>query len=223
MRAPGADPGSRLVSTMIDVLVTELAEPGRLRRGRAYARQGAVGPITVAHGMVSAVVQGSSPQPYVVSARVDKAIASGQRLISLVPSRREIRFTCSCPDDDSPCKHAVALMAAFSERLAYDGALFLRWRTGADVLEPPPGDPDAQAVGRATGRPRTSGTGRSNPAMIQAHREVLCRFLDGSAGQPRTTDLSITELDAPTNNWSDVWLEMLTSTLETLRRLPPPR
>ncbi|MFJ9967844.1 SWIM zinc finger family protein [Streptomyces avermitilis] len=37
---------------------------GRLSRGRTYARQGMVGPTTVAPGQVKAPVQGSLPRPY---------------------------------------------------------------------------------------------------------------------------------------------------------------
>lgn len=39
-------------------------DAGRLSRGRTYARQGMVGPVTVAPGQVEAAVQGSRPRPY---------------------------------------------------------------------------------------------------------------------------------------------------------------
>lgn len=39
-------------------------DSGRLSRGRTYARQGLVGPTTVAPGQVKAAVQGSRPRPY---------------------------------------------------------------------------------------------------------------------------------------------------------------
>ncbi|MEU6657189.1 SWIM zinc finger family protein [Streptomyces sp. NPDC046900] len=39
-------------------------DAGRLSRGRTYARQGMVGPATVAPGQVKAAVQGSRPRPY---------------------------------------------------------------------------------------------------------------------------------------------------------------
>lgn len=39
-------------------------DAGRLSRGRTYARQGMVGPTTVAPGQVKAAVQGSRPHPY---------------------------------------------------------------------------------------------------------------------------------------------------------------
>jgi uncharacterized Zn finger protein len=45
-------------------------DPNRLPRGRAYARSGAVGPLALAPGEVSAPVQGSRRSPYVVRLRV---------------------------------------------------------------------------------------------------------------------------------------------------------
>ncbi|WP_329394497.1 SWIM zinc finger family protein [Streptomyces melanogenes] len=39
-------------------------DAGRLSRGRTYARQGMVGPVTIAPGLVKAPVQGSRPRPY---------------------------------------------------------------------------------------------------------------------------------------------------------------
>jgi uncharacterized Zn finger protein len=45
-------------------------DPNRLPRGRAYARSGAVGPLTLAPGEILADVQGSRPTPYQVRVRV---------------------------------------------------------------------------------------------------------------------------------------------------------
>jgi uncharacterized Zn finger protein len=45
-------------------------DPNRLPRGRGYARSGAVGPLALAPGEVSAAVQGSRAAPYVVRLRV---------------------------------------------------------------------------------------------------------------------------------------------------------
>jgi uncharacterized Zn finger protein len=44
-----------------------LADPGRLQRGRTYARAGQVRSLTIEPGVVSASVQGSRPEPYAVS------------------------------------------------------------------------------------------------------------------------------------------------------------
>ncbi len=45
-------------------------DPGRLARGRSYARRGAVGRAQLTAGLVMAPVQGSRPDPYTVTIRV---------------------------------------------------------------------------------------------------------------------------------------------------------
>lgn len=45
-------------------------DPGRLQRGRTYARRGAVGQVTIDHGSATATVQGSRPAPYRSRVRV---------------------------------------------------------------------------------------------------------------------------------------------------------
>ncbi|MBD2898289.1 hypothetical protein amrb99_72560 [Actinomadura sp. RB99] len=54
----------------IDVL-EDICDPGRLSRGRAYARKGQVLSLEVAPGEVRALVQGSRPRPYKVALRID--------------------------------------------------------------------------------------------------------------------------------------------------------
>ncbi|MEV0737759.1 SWIM zinc finger family protein [Streptomyces sp. NPDC050549] len=48
----------------VTALEDSTLDSGRLSRGRTYARQGMVGPVTVAPGQVKAAVQGSRPRPY---------------------------------------------------------------------------------------------------------------------------------------------------------------
>jgi len=45
-------------------------DPNRLPRGRTYARQGRVGPVTIERGAARAEVQGSRPEPYAVTVGV---------------------------------------------------------------------------------------------------------------------------------------------------------
>ncbi|GAA5022032.1 SWIM zinc finger family protein [Actinopolymorpha pittospori] len=55
----------------IDALEHRAAlDPGRLSRGRSYARRGAVAQLQVASGLVMASVQGSRPIPYTVTVRI---------------------------------------------------------------------------------------------------------------------------------------------------------
>lgn len=223
MTAPGADPHARLIGTMVDVLVAELAEPGRLRRGRALAQQGAVVSLDVEPGLVAAAVQGSERDPYTVTVRVATVAppAPGGRVGELVPHRRQLRFECTCPDDDVPCKHAVAAMARFTQRLSYDPSLFLRWRTGADELGTGPAAPPESSGGRA---PTGAGRHVDEPAALAPAARAELRDL---LGDPATTPFvvpTLPELPGPADVWDEVWRSMLTDALATLRRgrLRPP-
>lgn len=223
MKAPGADPAGRLVGTMIDVLVAELAEPGRLRRGRALAQQGAVAVVDIEPGLLVADVQGSERDPYAVTVRVATVAPDTDRLASLVPHRRQLRFECTCPDDDVPCKHAVAAMAVFAQRLSYDPSLFLRWRTGAESLGGAVGGgaPSARPPGTSTAPvPVDDGPARLAPAAHAALRELL-----GEARPEAIPVPVLTALSGPRDAWDDIWRSMLSDALAVLRRghlRPPP-
>ena len=73
-RGPGSRRGFGLTwwgRAWIDALEHRAAlDPGRLARGRSYARRGAVGTMRVAPGLVMASVQGSRALPYTVTVRV---------------------------------------------------------------------------------------------------------------------------------------------------------
>ncbi|MFF7183429.1 SWIM zinc finger family protein [Streptomyces sp. NPDC008121] len=63
-------------------------DPGRLTRGRTYARSGAVGEMTVVRGRVTAPVQGSRPRPYRVSLAVPVlSDAEWDRILNAVAAR----------------------------------------------------------------------------------------------------------------------------------------
>jgi uncharacterized Zn finger protein len=174
----GANPPGRLPATMIKVLAAELSDQGRLSRGKRYWAEDAVVDIVVGHGAVTAVIQGSRPDPYVVT--VEATQGTG------VPSKREVWISCTCPDDGvetEACKHAVAALFALSDEVAIEPALIDRWRTGsarrrpaesglAEVVplrrpepatrptstpapepEPPPPDPVAEELAMLLGSP----------------------------------------------------------------------
>jgi uncharacterized Zn finger protein len=74
-----------------------LASPRIVRRGLAYARAGRVTDLRQSNGRIEGRVQGSEPEPY---------------LVSLEHDGEEILPSCSCPFDWEPfCKHAVAVLA----------------------------------------------------------------------------------------------------------------
>lgn len=97
MSAPGASREGRLVSTMIDVMLAGMCDPARFRRGREYARQGAVDDLRITSGIATANVQGSRAEPYSVTIRTIPPSATSvdpDKLTSLVPTRDEVSFDC---------------------------------------------------------------------------------------------------------------------------------
>lgn len=133
----GQNPPGRLLGTMIKVLAAEMSDQQRLARGKRYHADDAVVDIVVGHGAVTAEVQGSRREPYVVTLEADGG--------SGVPHRRELWVRCSCPDDAGTgvdlCKHAVAAMFALSDEVAIEPELLDRWRAsrrrpvGDDIAE----------------------------------------------------------------------------------------
>ncbi|WP_067469328.1 SWIM zinc finger family protein [Nocardia amamiensis] len=123
--------------------VERMAEPGRLARGRNYARSGQVVNYRIEPGAVTAEVQGSQPRPFtaVFSVRLLREdelellietirsapgmlaeIASGALPTGLGPlllptTAADLDFACSCPDPGWPCKHVAAVCYLLAERL----------------------------------------------------------------------------------------------------------
>lgn len=122
----GPNPPGRLLGTMVKVLAAEMSDQGRLSRGKRYWSDDAVIDIVVGHGAVTAEVQGSRPEPYVVTVE-----ASGGEGI---PSKREIWAQCTCPDDAGTgvdlCKHAVAVFFSLADEITVEPDLVARWRAG---------------------------------------------------------------------------------------------
>jgi hypothetical protein len=126
----------RLPSTMMKVLAAEMSDPGRLRRGKQYAKDGSVLDIVIEPGVVTAEVQGSRPTPYVASIYV--------RAGDGMPLRRDLDIECSCPDDDNwddhACKHALAAMLVLADEFLLEPDLLDHWRGRQPV--PSAGAPD---------------------------------------------------------------------------------
>jgi hypothetical protein len=125
-RRPYGNPPGRLPATMIRVLAAEMSDSGRLSRGKRYWADHAVVDIVVGHGAVTAEIQGSRSQPYVVT--IETRAGNG------VPSKRDLWVRCTCPDDAGTgrdaCKHAVAALFALSDEIAVEPELLDRWRGG---------------------------------------------------------------------------------------------
>ncbi|MFI9506616.1 SWIM zinc finger family protein [Nocardia sp. NPDC052566] len=123
--------------------VEAMAEPGRLARGRTYARAGQVVNYRIDPGAVTAEVQGSQPRPFTAVFTVRPLreeerellidtiraapgmlaeIASGALPAGLGPhllptTAADLDFSCTCPDPGWPCKHAAAVCYVIAERL----------------------------------------------------------------------------------------------------------
>jgi uncharacterized Zn finger protein len=114
---------------MLKVLAAEMSDPGRLARGKRLRAEDAVVDLVIGHGAATAVVQGSRPDPYVVTllARAGRS----------VPARREVTVRCTCPDDDGvgtvACKHAVAALFALADEVSLDLEALARWRQSETV------------------------------------------------------------------------------------------
>ncbi|MEI7619134.1 MAG: SWIM zinc finger family protein [Actinomycetota bacterium] len=215
MSAPGASREGRLVSTMIDVMLAGLCDPARFRRGREYARQGAVNDLLIASGIATAKVQGSRAQPYSVTIRTVPTTATsldGEKLTSLVPTRDEVNFDCDCPDWDSPCKHAIAAMVFLSERIAYEPVLLSKWR----ALEPAETAPRATAGSRAGNAPSKPET---NAVHLDAHAHAALNAFLGSHVSVKMPVLG--SAPAAPEMWDEPWSFILNDALTALARKAP--
>lgn len=129
-------PVGKLASTLMSVLVAGMADPARFRRGKVYVGDGAVSRLEVSHGQLLAKVVGSRDEPYqvVVTTRtIDRPVLGSPEVLRnqinrLTPEGGDLMVSCSCPDWDDPCKHAVAALLAFSNELVSRPELLIEWR-----------------------------------------------------------------------------------------------
>jgi hypothetical protein len=109
---------------MMKVLAAEMSDPSRLRRGKQYAKDGSVLDIVIDPGTVTCEIQGSRSTPYI--AVVSVTPGNG------MPLRRDVAYTCTCPDndnwDDYACKHVVATMFTLSDEFLLEPELLDLWR-----------------------------------------------------------------------------------------------
>ena len=173
----GANPPGRLPATMIKVLAAELSDQGRLSRGKRYWAEDAVVDIVVGHGAVTAVIQGSRPDPYVVT--IEATQGTG------VPSKREVWITCTCPDDGvetEACKHAVAALFALSDEVAIEPALIERWRTGSSRRRPAAPSGLAEVVPLRRAQPTAAPASEPEPPPRDPVADELAMLLGAPNG-----------------------------------------
>lgn len=166
----GSTQPGRLPSTLMKVLAAEMSEPGRLRKAKRYAADGSVRDIVIEPGIVVCEVQGSRPTPYVAQI----AVTQGDGM----PLRRDVRTTCSCPDDDNwegyACKHVLASMFALADEFLIEPELLDMWR-GRDpdgpVDDPPTtdgADVDGSEPSPSARRSENSGGGERASSAVRA-------------------------------------------------------
>ena len=167
---------------MIKVLAAELSDQGRLARGKRYWADDAVIDLVIGHGAVTAEIQGSRAEPYVVT--IEAAPGTG------VPGRRDVWIACTCPDDGvagEACKHAVAALFALSDEIAIEPDLIERWRKGSGA-RPAPGRRRARWPAAWPRSCRCTATGR-RPSPIRVEQidpglDELARLLGAPHGTP---------------------------------------
>ncbi len=211
----GSSHPGRLPATMMKVLAAEMTDPARLRRGKQYAKDGSVIDIVVDPGTVTCEIQGSRSLPYIAVL----AVRPGDGM----PLRRDVRTTCTCPDDENfdghACKHVVAAMFTFSDELLLEPDLLDVWRGRADATDDDELDDevddgefdDGDAGGGTTSPPRRRGHLRlvrddeSAPAPpdrpAPPHRDPLADVLATPAGAelPPIPRLTRVDPDLPAN------------------------
>ncbi|WP_344875860.1 SWIM zinc finger family protein, partial [Nonomuraea antimicrobica] len=136
-----------------------------LRKGRAYAKTGQLGPITVSPGRIAAVAESEydvvvrveqltdaawerfldqvAAKAGHIAALLDRDMphelveAAEDAAVPLLPAVGDLEPECSCPDWGHPCKHAAALCYQASWLLDADPfvLLLMRGRGEGEVIE----------------------------------------------------------------------------------------
>jgi uncharacterized Zn finger protein len=176
----GANHPGRLPATMMKVLAAEMSDPSRLRRGKQYAKDGSVVDIVIDPGTVTCEIQGSRSTPYIAVV----AVRPGDGM----PLRRDLEFTCTCPDDDNwdgyACKHVVAAMFTFSDELLLEPELLDVWR-GRDARDEPIDDDAHRTAVRDVDRDADTG---SSPTPRRRDHLRLVRSDERFAPAPSRAD-----------------------------------
>lgn len=187
----------KLASTLLSVTLAGSTEPGRFRRGRAYALDGSVVSLELEPGVLRAEVAGSQASPYRVQVRVAAvapppgmgAVPERAHITRLVPDNDEFDAWCDCPDADSPCKHAAAALLALADELQSRPELLVAWRCATD------GEPARAAVGAR------AGTGRHLHSVPGTGGRISASAGVGGSGPTRPVE--------PSPFATDEWLEFV--------------
>jgi uncharacterized Zn finger protein len=158
VRAQRGKIGEQWWSRRFVTILETICQPGRLARGRSYARKGQVMDFGLVPGRVSGQVQGSRPEPYQITITIPAydetdwslisealaaqalyraALLAGDMPHEIIDVFEELglplfpsslAMKCSCPDWAVPCKHASAVLYVLAEAFDDDPFLVLAWR-----------------------------------------------------------------------------------------------
>ena len=202
----GIESSGRLLSTMLDVLTAEMSDTSRFSRGRTYARQGAVSQINIEPEVIRAVVQGSKAQPYNVTVHVKAVAGTVDKRSALVPHKRDVAFDCTCPDWESPCKHAIATMVQFAQRVSAEPELLDAWRGVGVSAERLP------VRGHQPSQPAVS----AKATISEETKQALAAYL---GSMPTATVPQLASAPATYERFDEPWSAMLKDALRTLSPL----
>lgn len=150
---------SRAAALLLDTILVQ-TDPGRITRGRTYARNGNVLGLEATQGRIHANVAGSQNEPFHVTlqlpyrstddiAEVSAALAETPNglkraqngevdpeilAILLTGPDNNIRAYCDCPDSAVVCKHAVAVADVAASKMDADPMMVFRLR-GLDLVQ----------------------------------------------------------------------------------------
>lgn len=213
-RKPWGQPPGRLQATMIKVLAAELSDSARLGRGKQLWAESAVIDIVVGHGSVTAEVQGTRRDPYVVTVEAEPGEG--------VPHRGDLWVQCTCPDDDGAgdraCKHAVAALFALSDEIAVEPELLQRWRAGRSARVRTPSAAHPTPAATPTDAPVSADTPAERPAPVTTDpvADEIASLLGAPAGAGTPSFPDVAPLEHPPIGDALV-AGVLTDALERLR------
>lgn len=208
----------------------------RLPRGRTYVRNGSVVDLQVAPGEVRALVSGSSMYKVAVTisavpkagwtsictdcagaidslvellqGRFSKAVMERicRQRTGLFPGPTEIRFSCSCPDWASMCKHVAAVLYGIGARLDQQPELLFKLRKvdEKDLL--------AKA---GKGTPLSKKGPAKGKILAGGDLSAIFGLEIGTAGEEQSTGVPVTTAKSPRSRGS-------AKTARVLARVVPP-
>jgi hypothetical protein len=224
-------PTGRLAATMVQVAVAGLADPQRFRRGKAYLADRAVTRLEIDQGSLRATVQGSRSDAYRVvitcptvarPADLTGDQPARHHVAGLVPEAGQLLCSCTCPDWDDPCKHAVAVLLALANELSARPELLVTWRCG-------PGNGARAEVGARgrgqRGHLRLVSSGRPSPPVDPYASPEWQQFFgtDIASGELAAPRLELPNHELALGSPLDDVVASVADALHTLRAMHPLR